>query len=420
MKYFNRSFFRLAVGFLLIVALSLLLIVATSAYASGVERLVFTSEAQSIKPGVISDAIKVQFQDASGDPQSFGQTSKMIFKSSSPSGKFVSESGNLVSATINSNWTSRTFYYQDSSEGEFVLTVQIEGTGLEASQKIFVASGLVASANTADQSTAESSASSGGLGSSLSGPASGPSAELEVLAGSDRTTAPGSPITFQAKIKKNTTKNGVTLNWSYGDGNVGVGPLVSHTYKYPGEYAVILNARAGEIFAVSRLKVKVVEPSLKISDTPEYIEVKNEGAYEVNLFNWKIAQGYQSFIFQPDTIVLPKSSVRVDKNLLKLKSSENIGLALTNFLGQVVTRSPERSEEAIPAQRLFEIMPNDLVVATTEKAISATRPESAAVEPEDAVIEAGSSSQEIEVFYEAPRNSNFIVRAWQFLKAVLE
>ena len=114
------------------------------------------------------------------------------------------------------------------------------------------------------------------------------SAQLEIIAGNDRTTSPGSPIWFQATIKKNTTSAGPELNWSFGDGNIGVGSLVSHTYKYSGDYAVVLNARAGDIFSVSRLKVKVVESNLSISDKGEYLEITNNSGAEINLFNWKV------------------------------------------------------------------------------------------------------------------------------------
>jgi hypothetical protein len=166
-----------------------------------------------------------------------------------------------------------------------------------------------------------------------------PSVQLEVLAGNDRVTTPGSPVSFQATIKKNTAANsGVTFSWSYGDGNVGEGALVSHMYKYPGEYAVVLNAKSGNNFAISRFKVKVLEPKITLMDNDGYVEVVNESLYEVNLFNWKITRKDKAFVFQPDTIILPKSKILIDHTLFKMRGEQEEGLVLKNFLGQEVSR----------------------------------------------------------------------------------
>ncbi len=162
-------------------------------------------------------------------------------------------------------------------------------------------------------------------------------AQLEILAGNDRSTSPGSPIWFQATMKKNTTGTSPELNWSFGDGNVGIGPLVSHTYKYPGDYVVILSTEAGNIFSVSRLKVKVLQSDIVVSDEGEYLEILNKGNAEVNLFNWKLENKGKGFIFQPNTIILSHSSIKLDKSLLTMKGYDNsLGTSLKNSLKEEV------------------------------------------------------------------------------------
>ena len=50
MRYLNKSFFKFTLGFLIIIAISLFIIYATSAYAAGVEKIVFTTDLQTDCP----------------------------------------------------------------------------------------------------------------------------------------------------------------------------------------------------------------------------------------------------------------------------------------------------------------------------------------------------------------------------------
>lgn len=313
-----------------------------------VSKISFTTLEQNIKPNTLSEAITIQTQDSSGGSLQTTETLDLEFLSTSATGEFVNSSGNAVTKTMNANTANRTFYYRDSSQGTFTLTVnatgRTSGEQWSVSQKITVSVdgesvpvGEVLAANTTNSTTQNSqSATSGSATPAYSTPAS----QLEVLAGSDRVTTPGSPVSFQATIKKNSSANSsVNFSWSYGDGNVGEGALVTHIYKYPGEYAVVLNAKSGNNFAISRFKVKVLETKISLTDKGDHTEITNETNGEINLFNWKLVKNSQAFIFQPDTIILPKSKILIDDSLLTMKGQEESGVVLKNFLGQVVAKS---------------------------------------------------------------------------------
>lgn len=185
-------------------------------------------------------------------------------------------------------------------------------------------------------STSSSSSSSQSTGSTVSTQSTNQGV-LDVLAGPDRSTSPGSPITFQATVKKNTVQNaGLTFSWSFGDGNVGEGQTPTHTYEYAGEYVAVLTARAGNVFSVSRIKVHVNDASLSIKANDTYIEITNQSSSEINLFNWKIVRHNKGFVFQPDTIILPKSTLRIAASLLKMKGEAESNTALKDYLGNVV------------------------------------------------------------------------------------
>jgi len=242
------------------------------------------------------------------------------------------------------------------------------------------------------------------------------SAQLEVQAGSDRASSPGSPIWFQATVKKNTAKTNVDLSWSFGDGNVGAGPLVSHTYKYPGDYVVVLSAKTGEIFSVSRLKVKVGTPDILVSDGGEYLEIQNKSNTEINLFNWKLESGGKAYIFQPNTIILPKSSIKIDKSILSIKGyGISPGISLKNYLGQEVFASDPIKEvnlEEIPKSLVFvsKPSPQQANVFSAVPAIGKEEPDS-----EDLLQPATSTGN---IIYEAPKSESFVAKLTNFIKRV--
>lgn len=405
MRYFDRTFFKFTLGFLFIVAVSLLIMYATSAYASGVEKIVFVTKPQIIKPGERSGPIKIEFRNSEGKPQSFGEKLELILNSfpESDTGAFLNEKSGDVSTSISSSYSSRTFYYRDSTEGTFTITASIDGKNLSASQQITVSSG--ASQNNSSSNSSENSEILEEKGESTTN-VSTPVEKLEVVAGSDRVATQGSPIWFQATIKKNTISNSsLEFSWSFGDGNVGVGSLVSHTYKYAGDYAVVLSAKAGDIFSVSRLKVKVAEPDISVLDKGEYLEITNNSNSEINLFNWKIENKGKGFIFQPNTIILPKSSIKLDKNLLTMKGLDNSQeIRLKNSMGQEIFK------KEFPVPISIPIVQNKII-----NKVENAKNEVKNIEK----VEIATSTENIEnIIYEAPKQEGFLAKLTNFIKGV--
>ena len=347
---------------------------------------------------------------------------------------------------MSKNTANRTFYYRDSSEGNF--TIIINARGRETLQEWSVTQQIIISSD-ASQNLPEDDSSGEVLGissdqSTSSNSSSGDSttnvsslnSQLEIMAGNDRTTSPGSPIWFQATMKKNTTKANPNLNWSFGDGNVGVGPLVSHTYKYAGDYVVVLSAKVGEIFSVSRFKVKVINSDIEVLDKGQYLEILNKSNTEINLFNWKIENGGKGFVFQPNTIILPNSSVKFDKSLLKLKGYDNsMGLSLKNYLGEEVFSVPDVKETNLGEISLQMEDIQKQAYSLVNKAIAANLvvenspiPKEVSlsfsgevkddfIESAEPILEVLSSSTE-NIIYEVPKKEGVFVRLTKFIKRV--
>jgi len=144
---------------------------------------------------------------------------------------------------------------------------------------------------------------------------------FEVSAGRERLAYVGSPISFEIKYKsssdlKNKVPNGT---WSFGDGTSLVGNKVIHTYKYPGEYNVVLNANLSELNSIARTKVKILKPSLSFSILSDMaIEIFNHGTSEINLYGFKIMSSGQTYTFPLDTIISANKSVIFPAEYLKL------------------------------------------------------------------------------------------------------
>ena len=128
---------------------------------------------------------------------------------------------------------------------------------------------------------------------------------FQISAGRDRLTSVGSDLLFVAKPVKT---QGVLLsmigyNWSFGDGTVGQGVFAHHSYKFAGDYTVVLNAKSADDVAVDKINVRVVEPKVTLQKVEGGVEIKNNSGAEINLGGWKLKSGDRVFVFPDDTLL---------------------------------------------------------------------------------------------------------------------
>ena len=149
---------------------------------------------------------------------------------------------------------------------------------------------------------------------------------IYISAGPDRLTTTGSRVFFEgfAFDDNDTRKVGGIFSWTFGDGGIASGEEVTHTYTYPGTYVVALNVSYGADEAVSRAKVKVIDPLLGVSfgndkkGTP-YVQVTNNSEYEINLSQWVLKSDAPStFIFPKDTIIEAGGTVIFPSTITKI------------------------------------------------------------------------------------------------------
>ncbi len=309
------------------------------AYASEttqVSDFIFTTDRRVVQTGEMSPALTVRPRDEGGEFVPAGETMDLLFSSSSATAEFLNASGNPISTTMNSNWTSRTFYYRDQTPGEHTITItatgRISGLGFSVSQTIIVS-------DSPEDYTEEEEEEENGDAEKVESSEDDESAHsaqeplspyvkkmiLEIDIGRERYTSVGSNVEFQTLIKTHSAieEKQVEVLWSFGDGTSGSGIRVSHRYKFPGEYAVIANARLKDEGSVARTKVIVRENLLSITDvTDDFIEIKNDAPYEVNLQEHRLLEKQSEFVFPKDTIIFPNRSVKFSRQVTGLPSGE--------------------------------------------------------------------------------------------------
>ncbi|MBI3634365.1 MAG: lamin tail domain-containing protein [Candidatus Yonathbacteria bacterium] len=149
-----------------------------------------------------------------------------------------------------------------------------------------------------------------------------------------RTTLVGAPIIFSGKVfglKKEPIEN-ARFVWVFGDGARSDGTSVNHTYYYPGEYIVVLDASSGFYSASTRVRVIVSAPQLVLhtggDNSRSFVSIENQSGNEVDLSGWIIREGGKDFIFPQHTILGARKEVSFASDVTGLIVSPNEEVSL--------------------------------------------------------------------------------------------
>lgn len=297
--------------------LLIILLLSFNTAQAEVAKFVFTTEPQTIPTGTNSETITVQSQNSEGVSDNITETNDLVFSSTSATGEFLSTSGNPVTTTMSKNTANKNFLYRDSNPGTYTITVTATGRTslktLSASQQITVgssgSSGNVDTATTTEKKGIETPPTVIIVYSAHSSPAPLSTTEnkidFEISAGRDRLTSVGNQVIFKATATKtqNVSEQNISYTWSFGDGTTGQGNMTSHSYRFPGNYTVVLNGSYSDKQAVSKILVKVILPELIVSKVDGGSEIINKSKMEVNLGGWSLSGNRMNFVFPADTLI---------------------------------------------------------------------------------------------------------------------
>lgn len=126
----------------------------------------------------------------------------------------------------------------------------------------------------------------------------------------------GAPIIFSGEAVDSKKKpiDNAYYSWTFGDGETGSGKIVSHIFRYTGDYIVVLDVSPGYgIPGVStRLKILVSPAFLRASPhdaISSAVDIINEGTKDVDLSSWVIEGDSRRFTFPEHTMLLAGATI---------------------------------------------------------------------------------------------------------------
>ena len=149
-------------------------------------------------------------------------------------------------------------------------------------------------------------------------------------AGGDRLGSVGSPLEFRAETNIDDNSK-VKFTWSFGDGTEDQGEVVEHTYMYPSEYVVVLNAFLTGEHATSRTNVKITAAELSLAQISSgQLEIANNSKEELSLYGRAIVSKDKIFKFPKDTIIKPGQRIIFSSAVTGINSGSDITLEIVN------------------------------------------------------------------------------------------
>lgn len=400
---------------------------------------IFSTDPQSIPIGVMSSKINIQ----SASPVT--ETTYLVLTSSSPSGQFLTSSGNPQTASvyIASGDSNRAVYYKDSTAGDFVLTAVIENKAKSPiatiTQHIFIGTPVSGSGNsdsgnatTTDETNQTATInSSSSATSAYSSPAplssTAPDIVFEISAGRDRLSVVGNNLLFQATattLPSTVVVQGISWQWSFGDGTVGQGSLTHHTYNFGGDYNVVLNASYSDQVAVAMAHVHVVMPQVTLSRVDGGLSIANNSGAEINLEGWSFVSKNKSFVFPQDTLISPGKKITfadtvtgMGSDIVQLVNPTQKLFATADVLS--ASASPETSTVSLAD---IQTKINDVKTKLAQISPAPLKPKVTTVFTAPVVVVATSTENTATVF-EAPKHTSIVstifswpMRGFNFIK----
>lgn len=344
--------------------------------AAQVSTLSFTSPPQSIEINAPSAAVTLTVQDANGDPISGGipTTGCIALTTSSQTGQFSSSATNwnpVTMLTMNKSTSKRSFFYQDSASGTFVLTATFAtkpssvsdscvswpqsqwGTVYRASQTITVGAGGT-ELSQAPQSVPEETQPTPLITSTTqepilsSGAGSVPLETLTVQINTQPVVVVGAGSFFSASAHDSHGAKGTGARylWNFGDGATSQEQNVFHTYTYPGKYVVFLTVASGEQTGLGRAMVEVIPAPIGLIAEPDgSVVISNQSMREVNIGMWNITSDDNTFSIPQNTILLGGQSIQFSTDVIRFAVGADVVLRYPNNVEVSVIRPRQVSSD---------------------------------------------------------------------------
>ncbi|HEY4483133.1 MAG TPA: hypothetical protein VI953_03095 [Candidatus Paceibacterota bacterium] len=296
----------------------------SGAATASITQIAFTTDTQSVEPGVLSGVITIQTQNASGVCEKPDETVYLEFTSSSASGQFFTTSGGDLDKYISKNTCNRNFTYKDVTTGLFTITVKAVGKNWQASQQIAVDTGgsTGGSASTTTSSVATGASGGSGVTETVVRPQLLGGVKLHV----PKQVSVHSPNYYWAETERFEAVP--DMFWNFGDGVSLSGTGAWHTYEHTGRYILSARAPSAGAQAVARSVVEVTEPRLLIASAEAgmsgFVELSNPSAVDLDIGGYELVSGRRSFRIPESTFVVGDGSAFINNRVSGLDIADGV------------------------------------------------------------------------------------------------
>jgi hypothetical protein len=328
-----------------------------------------STEPQTIAPSTASGAITV----TSGTPVT--ASTCVLLSSNSASGQFSSSATNWTPVpvvTMSKNTSNRSFFYKDTAEGTFTLTIRIVqkpdtvsascaswADAASAVQETLTHSITVGTGS--GQPSSEDNHDSTSSGSTTNTPPQQTQTTVVGSVGSETlhvtiktqgvvVVGGGSFFSGSASDSHGPTGNGTRYLWNFGDGATDEGQTVFHTYMYPGKYVATLTAGSGNEAGIVRTTIDATPAQVGVLAQPDgSVVLSNQSSQELNIGLWSITSATSTFSIPQDTILLANMSVRFSPQVMHMSAAADTSLRYANGSLVTVSVKPAQSLSTAPS-----------------------------------------------------------------------
>lgn len=117
------------------------------------------------------------------------------------------------------------------------------------------------------------------------------------------------------------------VTWIFGDGAERSGEVVRHAYREPGQYALVVRARAGKGFAEKVIPVRAEEALLEVADVfGRGVRISNKHERLFDLSSWVLKADREEYVLPNGTYLLPETGVIFPSAITRISASSTVAL----------------------------------------------------------------------------------------------
>lgn len=161
----------------------------------------------------------------------------------------------------------------------------------------------------------------------------------------------GAPLVVQAKapedivvmareeitLDASLSSDAVEFKWYLGDGSFKEGKIIKHTYNFPGQYLVTLEASNSGQTSIDQLNIFVFDGRVLINEifipatttVNSWVELYNPTETPIDLDGWVLEVSNKDFIFPSYTLILTNSFLVLSEKVTKLRPSKDSTIRLS-------------------------------------------------------------------------------------------